>query len=57
MGQRTEEELEVAIAELGTASGSIGFYSYGEIAPMAGPRLSEVHNQSISITSIMEIEH
>jgi hypothetical protein len=57
MGQRTEEELEVAITELGSAVASIGFYSYGEIAPVGNPRLSDVHNQSICITSIMEAEH
>jgi hypothetical protein len=56
MGQRTEEELEVAGAELPRAAKRIGFYSFGEIAPTAHHSFSEVHNQTISITNIFELE-
>jgi hypothetical protein len=54
MGQRTEEELEVAGAELGGATKRIGFYSYGEIAPMAHSGISEVHNETMTITTFFE---
>ena len=56
MGQRTEEELEVVAAELGAQTTSIGFYSYGEISPMTHSGLSEVHNQTITITVLTEVE-
>jgi hypothetical protein len=56
MGQRTEEELEAAGAELAAATKRIGFYSYGEIAPTSNSRLSDVHNQTMTITTLYEVE-
>jgi hypothetical protein len=56
MGQRTEEELEMAGAELTRSAKRIGFYSFGEIAPLAHYGSSEVHNQTISITNVFELE-
>jgi hypothetical protein len=56
MGQRTEEELEVVGAELGASTKRIGFYSFGEIAPVAHSGVCEVHNQTMIITSITEVE-
>lgn len=56
MGQRTEEELEVVGAQLDRATKRIGFYSFGEIAPIGHSTISEVHNQTISVTSIAEFE-
>jgi hypothetical protein len=55
MGQRTEEELEVAGAELGSQVKRIGFYSYGEIAPMSHAGVSDIHNQTMTITSLTEV--
>jgi hypothetical protein len=55
MGQRTEEELEVAGAELGSQAKRIGFYSYGEIAPMSYAGISDLHNQTMTITSLTEV--
>jgi hypothetical protein len=54
MGQRTEEELEVAGTELGPQTKRIGFYSYGEIAPLAHSGISEVHNETMTITTLFE---
>jgi hypothetical protein len=56
MGQRTEEELEVVGAELPRSAKRIGFYSFGEIAPMANYGFSEVHNQTISVTNLFELD-
>jgi len=55
MGQRTEEELEAAGAMLGDTK-RIGFYSYGEIAPMSERGISDVHNQTMTITSLHEVD-
>jgi len=55
MGQRTEEELEIAGAELGSESKRIGFYSFGEIAPLADSSISDLHNQTMTITSLVEV--
>ena len=55
MGQRTEEELEAAGAMLGDTK-RIGFYSYGEIAPMSERGISDVHNQTMTITSLYEVD-
>ncbi len=53
MGQRTEEELDVVGSELGAATTRLGFYSFGEIAPLE-TGACEVHNQTITITSFRE---
>jgi hypothetical protein len=54
MGQRTPEEIEAAGAELGDRIKRIGFYSYGEIAPHALSGYCELHNQTMTITTISE---
>jgi hypothetical protein len=54
MGQRISEELEAALAELGEDFAPFGFYSYGEIAPQADSRTCELHNQTMTITTIVE---
>ncbi|MBD5634475.1 MAG: FIST C-terminal domain-containing protein [Candidatus Eremiobacteraeota bacterium] len=54
MGQRTEEELEAVGAELAGTT-RIGFYSFGEIAPVGDRGGADVHNQTICITSLTEI--
>jgi len=56
MGQRTEEELEIAGIELGSDVKRIGFYSYGEIGPIAHAARSELHNETMIIASLMEAE-
>lgn len=56
MGQRTEEELEAAGAQLAGDTKRIGFYSYGEIAPICELGASDVHNQTMTITSLYEVD-
>lgn len=52
--QRVEEEVESVREVLGERPAMIGFYSYGEIAPVAGSRLCELHNQTMTITTFDE---
>lgn len=54
--QRVEEEVESVREVLGERPAMIGFYSYGEIAPVAGSRLCELHNQTMTITTFDERE-
>lgn len=53
LGQRTEEELEAAIAGLPDTATLVGFYSYGEISPLAAGTC-DLHNQTMTITTISE---
>lgn len=52
LGQRTDEEVELAASVLGAGPSVVGFYSYGEISPATG--VSEVHNQTMTITTFRE---
>lgn len=52
LGQRTDEEVELAASVLGAGPAVVGFYSYGEISPATG--VSEVHNQTMTITTFRE---
>jgi hypothetical protein len=54
MGQRTADETEAAGIELGATSPRLGFYSYGEISPHAASGACELHNQTMTITSLSE---
>jgi hypothetical protein len=56
MGQRTVEEIDFATNELGRDMRCLGFYSYGEIAPTAGPGAAALHNQSVTIIGLAEVE-
>ncbi len=53
LGERTEEEIEAAMEALAPGAQLIGFYSYGEIAPVAGSPC-ELHNQTMTVTTISE---
>lgn len=55
MGQRTIEEVEAAGAELGTDTLRLGFYSYGEISPHAKSGHCELHNQTMTVTTLAEV--
>jgi hypothetical protein len=55
MGQRTVEEVEAAGAELGRDTLRLGFYSYGEISPHAKSGMCELHNQTMTVTTLAEI--
>lgn len=54
--QRVEEEIECVREVLGESTALCGFYSYGEIAPIAGSRQCELHNQTMTITTFDELE-
>ncbi|MDE2601196.1 MAG: FIST C-terminal domain-containing protein [Bradyrhizobium sp.] len=54
MGQRISEEIAASLAELGEDFAPFGFYSYGEISPQADSRTCELHNQTMTITTIVE---
>jgi hypothetical protein len=55
MGQRTIEEVEAAGAELGSDTLRLGFYSYGEISPHAKSGHCELHNQTMTVTTLAEV--
>lgn len=54
MGQQTTDEVEAAGQELGAGMPRIGFYSYGEISPHAASGMCELHNQTMTVTTIGE---
>ncbi len=51
--QRTEEELEAVLDVLPPQIKQIGFYSYGEISPLASG-ICDLHNQTMTLTLIWE---
>lgn len=55
MGQRTSDEVEAAGAELGVGTVRLGFYSYGEISPHAASGQCELHNQTMTVTTLAEV--
>jgi hypothetical protein len=55
MGQRTVDEAEAAGAELGPGGLRLGFYSYGELSPHANSGRCELHNQTMTITTLAEV--
>ena len=54
MGQRIAEEVEIVSDTLGKNAALIGFYSYGEISPHGFTGKCELHNQTMTITTISE---
>ncbi len=52
--QRIEEEVEAVREVLGADTVMTGFYSYGEIAPFGASAGCELHNQTMTITTISE---
>jgi hypothetical protein len=53
--QRTEEEVEAVRDVLGKKTALTGFYSYGELCPSAAAGKCELHNQTMTITTLIEI--
>ncbi|MBS0287805.1 MAG: FIST C-terminal domain-containing protein [Proteobacteria bacterium] len=53
LGERTIEEVEASLENLGKNPAMIGFYSYGEISP-SGLLSSDLHNQTMTLTIINE---
>jgi hypothetical protein len=53
--QRIEEEVEGVQDILGQATVLAGFYSYGEISPFNPSAACELHNQTMTITTLSEV--
>jgi len=51
---RVEEEIEAVRDVFGDATMMTGFYSYGEISPVVQSRRCELHNQTMTITTLSE---
>lgn len=54
LGQRVEEEVEAVASVLGASTCIAGFYSYGELAPHALGVACELHNQTMTVTTLSE---
>ena len=54
LNQRVEEEVEVVKGIYGNETAIAGFYSYGEISPSFENGNSELHNQTMTITTFTE---
>jgi hypothetical protein len=52
--QRIEEEVEGVREVLGESTTLTGFYSYGEISPFTPNARCELHNQTMTITTLSE---
>ena len=53
LGEGADEEVEATLGSLPSGSAQIGFYSYGELSPVAsGP--CELHNQTMTLTTFRE---
>ncbi len=54
LGERTEEEVETIVAGAPQGAAHVGFYSYGEISPGVDGGVSELHNQTMTVTVFTE---
>ena len=54
LGQRVEEEVEGVRDVVGADVPLAGFYSYGEISPVVATARCELHNQTMTITTLAE---
>lgn len=54
LGQRVEEEVEGVREILGARTVTAGFYSYGELSPFTPSAGCELHNQTMTITTLKE---
>lgn len=54
MGQGIIDEILAAQGVLGQGVNSVGFYSYGEISPHHASGMCELHNQTMTVTTIAE---
>ncbi len=53
-GNRVDEEFEAVREALGPETLITGFYSYGEISPLQGYMKCQLHNQTMTITTLAE---
>jgi hypothetical protein len=54
--QRIEEEVEGVQEIFGAGTALTGFYSYGEISPFTPNAKCELHNQTMTITTLVEVD-
>lgn len=54
LGERTEDEVETVFGRAPAHSVHVGFYSYGEIAPLGQGQCSDLHNQTMTVTALTE---
>lgn len=55
LGDRTKEEIISAVKHFPASSTIAGFYSYGEISPQKSISCSDLHNQTMTITTFTEV--
>lgn len=53
MGSRVDEEVDAVADVLGSSVTLAGFYSYGEISPFAAGTECKLHNQTMTITCLV----
>jgi hypothetical protein len=54
LGERVDEEVETVADSAPQGAGHVGFYSYGEISPAVPGGVSELHNQTMTVTVYSE---
>jgi hypothetical protein len=54
LGERTEEEIEATLDALPAGTQQVGFYSYGELCPQNDSSCCDLHNQTMTLTTIAE---
>lgn len=54
LGLRAEEEIEEVRHVIGPDSPITGFYSYGELSPLGNQKGCQLHNQTMTITTLAE---
>ncbi|HEY4081598.1 MAG TPA: FIST N-terminal domain-containing protein [Burkholderiaceae bacterium] len=54
LGERTEEEVEIVEDSAPRHAAHVGFYSYGEISPPLNGGVSDLHNQTMTVTMLSE---
>lgn len=55
LGARTNEEIAAVRRKLGPTPILTGFYSYGELAPAGAGTACQLHNQTMTITTLREV--
>lgn len=53
LGRHTEDELEAVLSQLAPGTRMVGFYSYGELAPIEAGSC-DLHNQTMTVTTVSE---
>lgn len=56
LGERVDEEVEATLESLPPQTLQVGFYSYGEISPFVKGQSCELHNQTMTLTTIAEVD-